>query len=237
MRFLPSGDSALVVEFGDTIDAAVSARVTRLADRIAACAIPGVRELLPTFRSLMVLYDPLLTSQAELIAAIAPLATDSAAAAAPGRLWTIPVCYAPDLAPDLAAIAEATGLGPDEVVHRHAGTTYHVYMLGFLPGYPYLGDVDTALRLPRRTTPRTRLPAGSVGIAMAMTAIYPVESPGGWHLIGNTPVKLFDLAADPPALLAPGDRVRFRPIPQAEWQDIAAAVAAERFRLDPEPLP
>jgi KipI family sensor histidine kinase inhibitor len=123
------------------------------------------------------------------------------------------------------------------VIRRHSGTTYQVYMLGFLPGFAYLGDLDPALRLPRRASPRTRLPAGAVAIAQAMTAVYPVDSPGGWHLIGSTPVTMFDVAADPPALLAPGDEVRFCPITRDDRQAILDAIAAGSFRLEPERFP
>jgi KipI family sensor histidine kinase inhibitor len=237
MRFLPSGDSALAVEFGDAIDLAIAAKVTRLAGAIAARSLAGVTETVPTFRSLLVCYDPLATSQSRLIGEIEALAVSEAAPEETVRHWTLPVCYAPELAPDLAAVAELSGLSQEEVVRRHAGTTYRVYMLGFLPGFAYLGDLDAALRLPRRASPRSRLPAGAVAIAQAMTAVYPVESPGGWHLIGNCPVAMFDVAADPPALLAPGDQVRFRPVSRDDWQAIADAVAAGTFRPEPEARP
>ena len=237
MRFLPSGDAAIVVEFGSVIDLAVSAQVSRLAGRIAARGLKGVLELLPTFRSLMICYDPLVVRQADLIAEVSALADTGAAESAPSRLWTLPACYASELAPDLAEVAERTKLTPDEVVQRHVAVTYHVYMLGFLPGNAYLGETDPALKLPRRQTPRTVVPKGSVAIAVGMTSVYPVESPGGWHLIGNSPIEFFDVAAEPPALLAPGDKVRFRPIALDEWRAIGDAVKAGSFRLEPEVLP
>ncbi|ALK10022.1 5-oxoprolinase subunit PxpB [Blastochloris viridis] len=234
MRFLPAGDSALVVELGDAIDAAVGIRVARFATVVAAQHLDGITEVVPTFRSFLVCYDPLATCQARLISDIEALALSDPAPAQPPRRWTLPVCYAAECAPDLAEVAKSSRLSESEVVRRHTGATYHVYMLGFLPGFAYLGDLDPALRLPRRATPRTRLPTGSVAIAQAMTAIYPVESPGGWHLIGHTPVKMFDIAADPPALLAPGDAVRFTAISRDDCGAIADAVAAGRFRLEPE---
>lgn len=237
MRFLPSGDTAVAVEFGETIDLAIGAEVTRLAAAIKERGLVGVTETVPTFRSLLVLYDPLATSQARLIGEIEAMAACHAPAKEAARLWTLPACYAPELAPDLADVAKALSFNEDEVVRRHAGTTYRVYMLGFLPGFAYLGDLDPALHLPRRATPRSQLPAGAVAIAQAMTAIYPVESPGGWHLIGNSPVTLFDVAADPPALLAPGDQVRFRPVSRDDWQAIRQAVAAGTFRPEPEAGP
>ena len=130
--------------------------------------------------------------------------------------------------PDLDDVAGRANLSADEVVRRHAGTEVGVYMLGFLPGYAFLGDTDPALHLPRRSEPRTRVPAGSVAIATTLTGIYPVDSPGGWHLVGHCPVPMFDVAASPPALLAPGDRVRFRPIDDAEHAALARDPAAAR---------
>lgn len=211
-RLIASGDAALVVEFGDRVDRLLNARVLALDAAIAEAGLDGVVETVPTFRSLLVHYDPLRTTAAELSVAIRPLLERGGAAEARRRRWVIPVCYQGELAPDLEDVAVRVGLSPEEVVALHGEPVYRVYMLGFLPGFPYLGDLPEKLRLPRRENPRTRLPAGSVAIAISLSAIYPVESPGGWHLIGNTPVTFFDVRRDPPALLAPGDEVRFEPI-------------------------
>ena len=212
VRFLSVGDRALAVEFGDTIDRRLSRQVLRLDRAVRAAPPPGVVETVPTFRSLMVHYDPLATSRADLEQAITALVDGGEAADADARLWHIPVCYAGEFAPDLDEVARLAGLAADDVVALHSGRHYHVYMLGFLPGFPYMGDLPPQLALPRRADPRVRVAAGSVAIATALTAIYPYESPGGWHLIGATPIRLFDAARTPPALLAAGDMVLFEPI-------------------------
>ena len=239
-RFLPSGDTALVVEFGDRIDRGLSAAVIGLAERIRVADLDGVTETVPTFRSLLVHYDPLATSAERLTGQIsgliAGLIGGRAAAPASGRLWRIPACHEAEFAPDLAEVAATAGLTPDEVIALHGATRYHVYMVGFVAGFPYLGDLPEALRLPRRETPRVKVPAGSVAIAGGLTAVYPYESPGGWHLSGRTPAPLFDPCAEPPALLRPGDGVLFKPIPKAEFDRIARAVEHEDYTLTPEAL-
>ena len=127
-------------------------------------------------------------------------------------MWRIPACYDPSLSPDLAEVATRTGLTPQQVAERHSAVTYHVYMVGFLPGYPYMGDLPAELALPRRENPRTKVPPGSIAIATTLTAVYTLESPGGWHLIGRTPAPLWDLRRDRPVVLQAGDKVVFRPI-------------------------
>jgi KipI family sensor histidine kinase inhibitor len=232
-RVLPAGDRALVVEFGDTIDPRLAALVRRLAARLAADRPAGLVETVPTYRSLMVHYDPLAADPAALHAAVVRAAEESAAGQAaagppeaaaahgtggaaegsPGaRLVEIPVRYGGEAGPDLPDVAERTGLTPAEVIRLHAAPTYLVYMLGFLPGFPYLGGLDPRLATPRLATPRLRIPAGSVGIGGEQTGIYPVESPGGWAIIGRTHLTLFDPTRAEPCLLAPGDRVRFVPV-------------------------
>ena len=234
VRYLPAGDTGLVVEFGDRIDRALSAAVLRLADRLAAAAIPGVVETLPSFRSLLVHYDPLVTAGAELETAIAGLLDDSEGAAGAVRLWRLPVCYEGEFAPDLAEVSERTGFTPDEIVALHAGTQFHVYMLGFVPGLPFMGDLPDSLRLPRRSDPRVRVPAGSVAIAIGLSTIYPFVSPGGWHLIGRTPVRLMDERWPSPILLAPGDQVRFERVGLAEYERILEAVARDDYKVPVE---
>lgn len=232
-RLLASGDTALVVEFGETVDRALNAQVMALADRIEAAHLPGVVELVPTFRSLMIHYDPLLTSQAKLADALQLLLVDLDAVERAGRLWHIPVCYEGDLGPDLDDVAKATKLTAAEVVATHAGTIYQVYCVGFLPGFPYMGDLPPALELPRRTSPRIRLPQGSVCMAMRMTGVYPIESPGGWHLLGRTPVRLFDRRREDAVLMAPGDRVKFDPIGRAEYDRLEALASSGKLQIAP----
>jgi inhibitor of KinA len=232
-RFLASGDTALVIEFGDRIDRRVSEQVVGLAGRIRRAALAGVIELVPTFRSLMVHYDPMRSSAAELTSAIEALIVGETPFLQ-ARLWRVPVCYEGELAPDLGDVAAQTGLTTEEVVALHSATRYYVYMVGFLPGYPYMGDLPAALALPRRADPRVRVPPGSVAIATTMTAIYPLESPGGWHLIGTTPIPIFDAHRQSPALFAPGDAVRFEPVHRQAFDDLQARIGRGAYSLEPE---
>jgi KipI family sensor histidine kinase inhibitor len=229
IRFLPCGDTALAVELGDRVDRRVSALVLALASRVKAAGLAGIVEIVPTFRSLMIHYDPLTMPQSELTARLTPLLSGLDAGDSPGRLWRLPVCYHESLAPDLAEVAARTGLSPTEVVERHSGVTYHVYMVGFLPGYPYLGDLPPELALPRRDNPRTAVPAGSVAIATTLTAVYALESPGGWHLIGRTPLWMFDQRREQPVFLAPGDSLSFQRIDRKSFDRIAREVEAGTF--------
>lgn len=233
-RFLPAGDRALVVEFGDAISRDLSRRVLALDAALRRAALPGVVETVPTFRSLLVHYDPLRTSGVDLEARLAPFVAADSADTPRGRSFRVPICTAPPFAPDLAEVAARTGLAPDEVIAVHAATEFYTFMVGFLPGLPYLGELDPRFRLPRRANPRVRVPRGSVGIAMGQSTIYPVESPGGWHLIGATPVRMFDPARTPPALLAAGDTVRFVAIDEDEFAKMRAAADAGEFWLAPE---
>lgn len=235
-RFLPFGDAAILVEFGASVDRAVSARVVALDAAVRAARVPGLLETAPSFRSLMVQFDPLATDAEAVSAAIRPLldgATDQGAGG--GRLWRLPACYEGELAPDLGEVAELAGLTPAQVVDLHVETRHHVYMIGFLPGCPYMGDLPKSIDFPRKTTPRTVVPLGSVAIAVGLTVIYPAVSPGGWRLIGRTPTPLFDAAADPPALLEPGDQVRFEPVDRAVYERLARDVAEGGWRPEPEP--
>jgi inhibitor of KinA len=236
VRFLSAGDRALVVEFGDRIERALSDDVLRLDASLRSSGLPGVVETVPTFRSLMVHYDPLLTSRADLEQAIASLLDRQPGPRTAATLWRVPVCYEGSFAPDLGDVANRTGLAPSEVVALHSGTRYHVYMLGFLPGFPYMGDLPHELALPRRADPRLHVPAGSVSIATTLTAIYPYQSPGGWHLIGVTPIRLFDPARPLPAVLTPGDAVQFEPIDAAAFASIKESVESGKYELANEPI-
>ncbi len=239
-RLLALADRALVVELGDEISRPLLARVSALDAALRAeldrGGLEGVVETVPSYRSVAIVYDPLRTTRAALERRVAPLlgAPLDAAPAPPSRTWTLPVLYGGAAGPDLADVAAARGLSTDDAIALHAGTTYDVYVLGFLPGFAYLGDVPPELRLPRRREPRTRVAAGSVAIAGAQTAIYPCESPGGWHLVGRCPVPLFDPRRARPALLAPSDRVRFAPVCEERFRELEASIAAGR--LEPEEL-
>lgn len=236
VRFLPSGDTAIVVEFGDRIHHDLNAQVLRLSALVRAESVPGVVETLPTFRSLLVHFDPLVTDSASVAAAIERLLHRSHGATERSRMWRIPACYEGSHAPDLVDVATRTGLAADEIVRLHSSARFHVYMVGFSPGFPYMGDLPDSLVLPRRVDPRVRVPAGSIAIATSMTAIYPVESPGGWHLIGATPVRLFDARWPRPALLSPGDRVSFEPVGAREFDAIRSAVAANNYDVPCEAI-
>jgi len=234
-RFLSAGDTALVVEFGETVDREVNHRVMRLGEAARAANVAGLVDLVPTFRSLMVHYDPTVTSRRAVESRLRELLTEAGSAPIVGRLWEFPVLYGEEAGPDLEEVAKRTGLSPDRVVELHAGTEYEAYMMGFMPGLAYLGIIPKELELPRRNEPRVRVPAGSVAIAINLTNVYSLESPGGWHLLGRTPVDLFDLHRDPQALLTAGDRVRFRPVGRDVYDELKARMAAGDTRFDPMP--
>ena len=209
----PLGDCAVTIQIGDHADPVIARRVRALAADIHAAALAPVRDVALGYAALTVWYDALHTDYAAMVSALEPIVAAAATrlgapatSAVTGREHVISVRYD---GPDLEEVAQRTGLTTSDVVSRHSGRQYTVYFLGFVPGFAYLGELDSALVLPRRTEPRPRVPAGAVAIAGAQTAIYPYAIPGGWHLIGRTAVNLFDPRRDPPATLAPGDRVRF----------------------------
>jgi KipI family sensor histidine kinase inhibitor len=221
---------ALCVELGDEISAEVNTRVRALEFLIQAKGLPGVVETVPSFRSLLVYYDPDQVGFDALCAGLGELAEQATTATLPpARLVELPCCYDAELGLDLVAAAERLGLTVDELVRLHAGVEYVVYFVGFTPGLPYMAGVPERIRLPRLQTPRVKVPAGSVGLGGAQYCIYSVESPGGYWLLGRTPVRLYDPEAAEPTLLRPGDRVRMRPIDRAEYDAIAARVAARTY--------
>lgn len=230
-RFLPAGDLAVSVELADEISREANARVLTLERLLTDLALPGVVETLPTFRSLLVTYDPLVLAHEELLARIRALVPRlEAAAPPPGRRVELPCAYGGEHGPDLGEVARRLDLTPDEVVRLHSGAEYLVYFIGFTPGLPYMTGMSERLTIPRLDRPRTKTPPGSVGIGGSQCSIYSVESPGGFWLLGRTPLALYDPAAADPILLRPGDRVRFRPIGSDEFQAIAAAVATGTYR-------
>jgi inhibitor of KinA len=223
-RIVPAGDAAFVIEFDDRIDPVINARAVALAEAIDADHTPGVRDVVPTHRSVAVYFDPLQTDQRALVEKLERLAERPAQTSAPRRdPIRIPVCYGGDGGPDLPRIAAFAGLSEAAVVDLHATTPYRVLMLGFMPGFAYMGLVDARIAVPRLETPRTRVPIGSVAIAGVQTGIHPREAPSGWHLIGRTPVRPFDLSRADPFLFRSGDDVRFFPIAQEEFDDLDRA--------------
>jgi len=211
MQVLPASDSSLLVSFGDAISIDVHRQVVHLA-RALAERPPGIRNLHPAFASVLIDFDPRRWTHEDVEKLVQERMAASPEIAAAGRLVEIPVRYGGVDGPDLEEVARHTGLPPRRVVELHASAEYLVYFVGFAPGFPYLGGMPPELATPRLSAPRKQVPAGSVAIGGAQTGIYPLESPGGWRLIGRTALRLFDLAADPPARLRIGDRVRFVPL-------------------------
>jgi KipI family sensor histidine kinase inhibitor len=239
VRIREAGDSAVLLELGDghaarsTIDVALNLRAVQLAQTIRNQRIRGVRDVVPTFRSVAVFFNPLTTDLAELDAALGA-SGGSTSSEGLGNQVDVPVVYGGDAGPDLADVAAWAGISPDRVVALHAAHAYRVCMLGFLPGFPYMATVDDSIAAPRRATPRTRVPAGSVGIAGRQTGIYPRDSPGGWQIIGRTPLSMFDVERASPALLAPGDTVRFVPTSSSVVSGFSRTPEANTVRLEPD---
>ncbi len=211
----PAGDGAAWVRFGDPtaaiVDIAINRRVHALARALESAPLAGLREMTPGYAALVVYYDPLALTYEQVEAHLrAALAQIEEIEARPPRVVEIPVVYGGEAGPDLDFVARHCGLSAAEVVRIHCGRDYPVLMMGFTPGFPYLGGMDPRIAAPRLETPRSRVPGGSVGIAGEQTGIYPLDSPGGWRIIGRTEVRLFDPTREPPFLLAPGDVVRFR---------------------------
>jgi KipI family sensor histidine kinase inhibitor len=221
-KYLPVGDRALLVEFGRTVSLDINRMVHALDASVSKQGLRGVEECVPTYRSLLIYYNPSETSYEQLIYKLRDLESrlDELGVSMRQRTIEVPVAYGGEYGPDLGCIAEYHTLREEEAVRLHSGREYKVYMIGFIAGFPYLGEVADEIATPRLKTPRLRVPAGSVGIAEKQTGIYPCESPGGWNIIGRTPIKLFDVEKHPPSRLLPGDTVRFKPIGDEEFERI-----------------
>jgi KipI family sensor histidine kinase inhibitor len=217
-RFRLSGDRALLAEYGDGIDPVINEKVRAMTALLKKNLPAGVEAVVPAYRSLSLLYDPLATTPARLKEILHTLEADPhTVEIAEAKIVPIPVCYDGEFGPDMGVVAEHTGLREDKIVSIHSSVDYRIYMIGFTPGFCYLGGLDHRLQTPRRKTPRTELPAGSVGVAESQTGVYPVASPGGWQIIGRTPLRLFAPARKTPFLYEAGDRIRFVPIDEAEF--------------------
>jgi len=224
-ELLRDGDAALVLAFPARLDPAINMRCVAVAEALRRRRVRGVRDVVEAFATVTVHFDPLAGDVDEISAALRGLAETAAPAGrepAARREIRLPVCYGGARGPDLAAVARFGRCSEAEVVERHCRASYRVYMLGFQPGFAYLGTVDRRIAAPRRATPRVRVPAGAVGIAGRQTGVYPIASPGGWQLVGQTPVRVFDRLRADPFLLAAGDRVRFEPIDEAAYGRLRA---------------
>lgn len=217
----PAGACGVYLAFGEAIGHDVARRLLAAARTLQTASLPGIRDIVPGYGSLFVEFDPLRWSADELAAAIGGLPEPDASTFAE-RPVRIPVCYGGDFGPDLEDVARAARMTGEEAAALHAGRTYDVYFIGFTPGFGFMGEVDPRIALGRLQSPRLAVPAGSVGIAGRQTGVYPVASPGGWRIVGRTPLRLYRPETDAPILLRPGDRVRFEAISPAEFARIAA---------------
>jgi inhibitor of KinA len=217
-RIVPAGDSAVIAEFDARIDPVINARAIALADALQSANLPGVRDIVPTYHSVAVYFDPLRTDYDALLQLLQTGAEAKGNATGADRdVIRIPVCYGGEFGPDLEAVAAFAKASAGDVVAIHAAATYRVFMVGFVAGFAYLGTVSERIAMPRHATPRVRVPLGSVGIAGVQTGIYPAETPGGWRLIGRTPLKPFDPDRAEPFLMRAGDAVQFYAISRTEY--------------------
>lgn len=236
VKFLLTGDTSLTVEFGNEISPAINARIRAFNIALENSGIKGIVETVPTYRSLMVHYDPGVILYGSLVKKLESLLGQlDSIEIPPSEVLEIPVLYGGEEGPDLAFVAENAGKTPEEVIRIHTSTEYLIHMLGFTPGFTYLGGMSEEIATPRLKTPRVKIPAGSVGIAGAQTGVYPIDSPGGWQLIGRTPVRMYDPDRATPILPQAGQYIKFYPIDKAEYDRIAALEAGEGYQVGRHP--
>ena len=226
-KILPAGDAAITFEYGNEIDITLSSIVLRAAQMLKEAALAGIAEIGPTFRSFTVSFDPRVTSAAIIEQAVCSHVELRQINNAPRRVWSLPACHDGELASDLPSIADRLGMETGELVRLHASRTYYVYMLGFLPGQPYLGNIDEQIRLPRLKVPKSA-PAGAIGIAMNMTSIWPMHTPCGWNVIARTPSLFWQ--NDKP-IMSPGDLVEFVPVTRDAYDALAASPCPPNARI------
>lgn len=225
-RILPCGDTALTVEFGDTVESSINARVLGFDAAVARAAPPGIVETAPTYRSLFVQYDPVVVGFDELAASLRKIAEASRPQQANGRRWRVPVVYGGEAGMDLEDVARRHSITTRELVARHSGGDYRIYMIGFTPGFAYLGGLDPAIATPRRDTPRAVTPPGAIMIGGVQACVQCLAGPSGWHVLGRTPMRNFHPTRDPMFLMGTGDSVTFHEVPAREWNSLERA--AER---------
>jgi KipI family sensor histidine kinase inhibitor len=225
-RILICGECAFAIEYGTTVDPALNARVLALDASLNAAKLPGIVETVPTYRSLLVHVDPLVADPEQLAADALTLARTVAPLKGSSRRWRIPVVYGGAFGIDLEDIAARHGLTPSQLIEKHSAPVYRAYMVGFMPGFTYLGGLDQSIATPRRENPRAKTPAGTISIGGIQAAVASVEAPSGWHLLGRTPVRTFLANRDPVFLLAPGDEVTFQPVPAERWDELDRRAAA-----------
>lgn len=231
IRILTAGDSSLLIEFGKEISPEINRKISATIQLMKEQHIEGVVDMIPAFCSLLVNYDPRVISYDEIRERMQALVrVDARAGETRKRIFEIPVCYGGEYGPDIQNIAEHAELSQEEVIQIHSSRDYLIYMLGFLPGFTYLGGLDERLHTPRLANPRIRIPAGSVGIGGSQTGIYPLDSPGGWQLMGMTPVKTYDPSRETPILVEAGDYIRFVPVEEEEYLQIKEAVSRGEYQ-------
>ncbi|WP_244331816.1 5-oxoprolinase subunit PxpB [[Clostridium] hylemonae] len=235
VKFLRAGDRALTVEFGSTVDPKINDQVHALAAKLRKENVPGIKELVPAFRSLTIYYDPLKTSfQAVRQNILSYGDISQEGGTIKKRIWKIPCCYGARFGCDLADMEAYTGLDRDEIIAIHSSVDYKIYMMGFLPGFVYLGGLDKRIEMPRLKTPRVKILPGAVGIGGSQTGVYPVASPGGWRLLGGTPVEFYDPGRKEPVLCKAGEYIRFVPITINDYYDIRRMVSKGEYEPEVE---
>ncbi len=233
LSYQPLGDTGIRIQFGNTIDPEINRQIHSYCQRLEKESIPGVIEWVPSYCAITIYYKPYIIQYHDLLQRLKKIAQQlQDHTAAPAEVIILPVLYGGEWGPDLQSVAQKNGLSTEEVIQLHSETKYLIYMMGFLPGFPYLGGMTDKIATPRLEVPRQRVPSGSVGIAGSQTGVYPLESPGGWRIIGRTPVRLYDPHREDPILLKTGNYIQFRPIDEKEYKEIEEKEAQGIYVVD-----